>query len=68
VIDNRILYLVREEIDRAVSAPDVSSRLDELHAEIHALATKVSELEKTLGHSDAGPIAPRTRTRKAPEE
>lgn len=57
--DARILYLVRQEVDRLLHVvapspvevrhdPDWVSRLDELHAEIHSLATKLAELEKRL--------------------
>jgi hypothetical protein len=89
-IDDRILYLVREEVDRALGVgelaagemndgPDWIGRLDDLHAEIHTLATKVAALEKKTGtwqdmadsriHDLSEKVyAPRTRTRKAPEE
>ena len=57
--DARILYLVRQEVDRALHVvasshgelkeeSDWIRRLDELHVEIHKLATKLAELENRL--------------------
>jgi hypothetical protein len=73
-IDDRIVYLVREEVGRVLGAveltpgdvregPDWSGRLDELHAELHRLVTKVSALEQQLATLEQP--ASRARVRKA---
>ena len=82
-VDERILHLVRAEVDKALASPDggearedrgLISRLDDLHTELHALATKVDGLERRLtalettprAQSEPGTVAgmARPRTRK----
>lgn len=73
-VDERILHLVRTEADKARATPDgeepgLLARIDDLHRELHALATRVDELVHRL---EAGPeqgtaASPVRRTRPGKE-
>ena len=76
-VDNRVRFLVREEVQKVLAEADLEagelredpgliSRLDELHTELHALATRVTELENRLKDllTEAPEPEPRTRARK----
>lgn len=70
-IDDRILYLVRQEITEvadAIGAPGWSEHINDLHRELHELATRLTRLERRLSNPE--PLKPATRasTRKAPGE
>jgi len=72
-MDDRIRYVVREEISRALAAPDTADQLRDLHTELHVLATRVSTLEQklteTAPQTETVPAVSRTRTaRKAPDD
>lgn len=73
-VDDRIRFLVREEVQRVLAGAGIRpgelveeqgliGRLDDLHTELHALATRITALE------DRPPSAPRetaaARTRQA---
>lgn len=45
-VDDRVKFLVIQEIDRVLS--EAAASPDDLHAELHALATKVASLEKRI--------------------
>jgi outer membrane murein-binding lipoprotein Lpp len=59
-VDDRILYLVRKEIGQVVGPPDTAAKIDDLHAELHELATRVTALEAKIASA-------RARTSKAPD-
>lgn len=69
-MDDRILHLVRQEIKEvadAIGAPGWSEHINDLHTELHALATRVANLEQRL--SDPVEAAKPTRVpRKAPTQ
>lgn len=75
-VDDRIKFLVREEVQRILAEADLGASpdslgLDDLHTEIHALATRVSKLEDRISDpsgTSAPDQGPRTRTRKAAGE
>lgn len=71
-IDDRILYLVREEISKALSPLGASEKTDDLHKELHEVATRVAALERQAepktGYTTQPDAAPRgNRTRKIPD-
>jgi hypothetical protein len=68
-VDDRILYLVRKEIGQVVGPPDTAAKIDDLHAELHELATRVTALETRLSDSveSAKPAPARARTSKVSE-
>lgn len=78
-VDERILHLVRTEMDKALTLPDggefregpgLISRIDDLHRELHALATRVDEVMRRLTVLESEPgtsAAPVRRTRQGKE-
>ncbi len=71
-VDDRILYLVRQEVSSVLS--EAAAGPDDLHAELHALATRVAALEQAveeLGARLSDPATPpfrASRTRKTAGE
>lgn len=63
-VDDRIVFLVRKEVDKVLT--EAAAGPDDLHAELHALATKVAGLEKQVSElkSQTVAAAPRSRTSK----
>lgn len=45
-VDDRVKFLITQEIDRVLS--EAAGRPEDLHAELHALATKVASLTQTV--------------------
>lgn len=72
-IDERILHLVRSEVDRILTEADAGT--DSLHTELHELATKLAELRQWVERleqrlpdpttTDAAPRASRPRKQSA---
>lgn len=62
-MDDRIIHLVRQEVDRVLTEADAGA--DSLHAELHALATRVAELEQRLSDPTTGAVPRASRARKA---
>lgn len=68
-IEDRILYLVRQEVKEvadAIGAPGWSEHINDLHRELHTLATRVAKLEERLSEPVKEPV--RTAARKAPTQ
>jgi uncharacterized protein YceH (UPF0502 family) len=62
-MDDRIIHLVRQEVDRVLTEADAGP--DSLHTELHALATKVDALSARVAALEAQ-MSPRpVRARKA---
>ena len=57
-LEERTLNLVRSEVDRILTEADAGA--DSLHAELHALATKVTRLEQKITELESAqrPAAP----------
>jgi uncharacterized protein YceH (UPF0502 family) len=62
-MDDRIIHLVRQEVDRVLTEADAGP--DSLHTELHALATKVAGLEEKIAKLES---APRTSRAKGPSK
>ncbi len=64
-IEERTLNLVRSEVDRILTEADAGadSLLSDLHAELHALATKVTRLEQKITELESAQ-RPAARARK----
>lgn len=68
-MDDRIIHLVRREVDRVLTEADAGP--DSLHTELHALATKVAGLEVRVAELEAkyepqpGAVPRASRARKA---
>lgn len=62
-MEDRIIHLVRQEVDRVLTEADAGP--DNLHTELHALATKVDALAKRVAELEqpnvAAPRAARPR-------
>lgn len=63
-VDERILHLVRTEMDKTLATldggefredPGLISRIDDLHEELHSLSTKVDELTRRLKRLESVP-------------
>lgn len=70
-MDDRILHLVRQEIKEvadAIGAPVWSENINDLHTELHALATRVAKLEQRLSDPSETAKAPARAPRKAPAQ
>ena len=50
-MDDRIMHLVRAEVDRVLTEADAGP--ESLHTELHALATRVAELEARVAELEA---------------
>lgn len=66
-IDDRIKHVVREEVSKALAAPDTGDQLRDLHAELHSLATRVARLEQRLNDPEPAK-APAARSRKVTDQ
>ena len=72
-IEERTLNLVRSEVDRILTEADAGadSLLRDLHAELHALATKVDALAKRVAELEraAEPVrrGPRKQSASGPD-
>lgn len=61
--DSRVLFLARQEIDRVLS--EAAAGPDDLHAELHALATKVATLEARVAELEVKPSPSASRAQAA---
>jgi uncharacterized protein YceH (UPF0502 family) len=62
-MDDRIIHLVRQEVDRVLTEADAGP--DSLHTELHALATKVDALTARVAALEAQITQRPVRARKA---
>jgi uncharacterized coiled-coil DUF342 family protein len=52
-MDDRIIHLVRQEVDRVLTEADAGP--DSLHTELHALATRLAGLEEKIAKLESAP-------------